>query len=167
MGARPGIDGLPATSFPAGVRNVPLEITESIAPVVFWRKALRDGSGGAGRYRGGDGQVIEVGHRRGEAFAINATFERVDHPARGRAGGHDGAPGIVRLASGARLQAKGRQLIPAGERLVAEMPGGAGLGEPRERDRAALADDVAQGRVSAEVARRVYGFEPSQPGESS
>ena len=87
MGARPGIDGLPATSFPAGVRNVPIEITESVAPLVFWRKTLRDGSGGAGRYRGGDGQVIEVGHRHGEAFSINATFERIVHPARGRAGG--------------------------------------------------------------------------------
>jgi N-methylhydantoinase B len=158
MGARPGMDGLPATSFPAGVRNVPMEITESITPLVFWRKTLRDGSGGAGRHRGGDGQIVEVGHRRGEAFSINPTFERVVHPARGRAGGHNGAPGIARLKSGALLQAKGRQTIPAGDRLVVEMPGGGGIGEPRERDRARLATDVAEGRVSEEVAKRVYGF---------
>ncbi len=158
MGARPGLDGLSATSFPAGVRNVPLEITESIAPLVFWRKTLRDGSGGAGRHRGGDGQVIEVGHRHGEAFSINATFERIVHPARGRDGGHDGAPGVVRLASGAPLQAKGRQVIPAGERLVAEMPGGGGLGDPRARDRERLARDIAEQRITHEAALRDYGF---------
>ena len=160
MGARPGLDGLSATSFPAGVRNVPLEIIEAVAPLVFWRKTLRAGSGGAGRHRGGDGQVVEVGHRHGEAFSITATFERIDHPARGREGGHDGAPGVVGLKSGVLLKAKGRQLIPAGDRLVAQMPGGGGIGDPRERDRALVARDLHEGRISAESARLVYGFEP-------
>ncbi|HSH90407.1 MAG TPA: hydantoinase B/oxoprolinase family protein, partial [Ramlibacter sp.] len=82
MGARPGLDGLAATSFPAGVRNVPIEIIEAITPLVFWRKELRGGTGGAGRYRGGDGQIVEVGHRDGDPFSINPTFERVVRPAR-------------------------------------------------------------------------------------
>jgi N-methylhydantoinase B len=127
-GARPGQDGLSATPYPSGVKNVPVEVTETVAPVVVWRKDLRDGSGGAGRFRGGDGQVMEVAHRHGEAFGIFATFERVKHPARGRHGGADGAAGVVRLGSGARLNAKGFQVIPAGDRLVVEMPGGGGMG---------------------------------------
>lgn len=127
-GARPGQDGLSATPYPSGVRNVPVEVTETVAPIVVWRKDLRDGSGGAGAFRGGDGQVMEVAHRHGEAFGIFATFERVHHPARGRHGGEDGARGVVRLASGATLKAKGFQVIPAGDRLIVEMPGGGGMG---------------------------------------
>lgn len=156
MGARPGLDGLSATSFPPGVRNVPIEITEAIAPLVFWKKALRTGTGGHGRHRGGDGQVIEVGHRHGEAFSINPTFERVVWPARGADGGGNGATGRIRLASGAVLTPKGRQTIPAGDRLVAEMPGGGGIGAPRERDHAALARDIEYGYVGAAEARDIY-----------
>ncbi len=163
-GARPGLDGLPATAFPSGVRNVPLEITEAMTPLVFWRKALRDGSGGAGRWRGGDGQVVEIGHRRGEPFALNATFERVQNPARGRDGGEDGALGVVRLGSGTRISGKGRQTIPAGETLVVEMPGGGGFGAARARDPALVARDLAEGRITAEAAGRIYGCNQGENG---
>ena len=60
-GARPGKDGLSATSFPSGVRTIPVEATESIAPVVFYRREFREGSGGPGKFRGGLGQAIEIG----------------------------------------------------------------------------------------------------------
>ncbi|WP_270934970.1 hydantoinase B/oxoprolinase family protein [Falsiroseomonas oryzae] len=163
-GARPGLDGLHATAFPSGVRNVPLEITEAMTPLVFWRKALRDGSGGAGQWRGGDGQVVEIAHRRGEPFALNATFERVAHAARGRAGGQDGALGVVRLGSGRLLSGKGRQVIPAGERLVVEMPGGGGFGPPAARDPARVVRDVAEGRIDAAAAERLYGFNARESG---
>ncbi len=128
-GARPGKDGLSATAFPSGVRNTPVEITESIAPLIFTRKELLEGSGGEGRYRGGDGQIIEVEHAEGAPFAVLALFDRIDHPARGRDGGGSGAPGAVRLASGVDLKGKGKQIVPSGERLILELPGGGGLGE--------------------------------------
>ena len=60
-GARPGADGLSATAFPSGVRNVPVEVNEAIAPIVVWRKEYRQDSGGAGEFRGGLGQIMEVG----------------------------------------------------------------------------------------------------------
>lgn len=126
-GARPAQDGLSATPYPSGVKNVPVEVTETVAPLVVWRKDLRDGSGGEGKYRGGDGQIMEVAHRHGEAFGIFATFERVKYPPRGRHGGGNGANGVVKLASGEVLKAKGFQVIPAGDRLVVEMPGGGGM----------------------------------------
>ena len=142
-GARPWRDGLSATAFPSGVRNTPVEITESIAPVIFHRKEFREGSGGDGQYRGGHGQVIEVSHAEGAPFAIFALFDRVDHPARGRHGGADGAPGTVRLTSGKTLKTKGKQIIPAGERLLMELPGGGGYGDPAKRDPGLREKDLA------------------------
>ena len=127
-GARPRQDGLSATPFPSGVRNVPVEITETIAPVVVWKKEYRPDSGGVGRQRGGLGQVMEVEHRHGAAFGIFATFERVHFAARGRDGGGDGAKGRLSLADGTVLKGKGFQVIPEGGRLVVEMPGGGGFG---------------------------------------
>ncbi len=146
-GARPGRDGLDATAFPSGVRTMPVEATENVAPVVFWRKELRPGSGGAGRMRGGLGQVMEIGTKGDLAFAVNAIFDRVAHAPRGRAGGADGAPGAVRLKSGAVLRTKGYQVIPDGDRLVLELPGGGGYGDPAERDRALTARDISDGLV--------------------
>lgn len=152
-GARPGKDGLSVTAYPSGVRNVSLEILETQAPLIFERKEYRTDSGGAGTVRGGLGQVIEVRHADPHAgFLIAAAFDRVHNPARGALGGHDGAAGRLRLASGAELQAKGRQLVPAGDRLVVETPGGAGLGAPLARDPARLASDLRQGLVSAQAA---------------
>jgi N-methylhydantoinase B len=146
-GARPGQDGLDATAFPSGVRAMPVEVTEHGAPIVIWQKELRAGSGGTGRWRGGLGQTVEVGTRDGAAFEVLAMYERVQTPARGRAGGGDGAAGTVRLASGAPLKAKGLQAIPAGDRLVLELPGGAGLGDPALRDAAQAAADREAGRM--------------------
>jgi N-methylhydantoinase A/oxoprolinase/acetone carboxylase beta subunit/N-methylhydantoinase B/oxoprolinase/acetone carboxylase alpha subunit len=127
-GARPGKDGLSATAFPSGVRNTPVEITESIAPLIFRRKEYRPASGGGGRFRGGDGQVIEITHAEGAPFAIFALFDRIDNPARGRNGGGEGAAGGIRLGSGARLKGKGKQIVPAGDAVILELPGGGGYG---------------------------------------
>jgi N-methylhydantoinase B len=156
-GARPHQDGLSATPFPSGVRNVPVEATEAITPLVILRKELRQDSGGAGKYRGGLGQVMEVSSREDAAFGIFAGFERVKFPARGRNGGGSGQCGAVSLKSGVELQPKGLQVVPAGERLLIEMPGGGGMGAPAERDLEAVRRDVRLGYLSAEAARRDYG----------
>ncbi|MFO1024682.1 MAG: hydantoinase B/oxoprolinase family protein [Acetobacteraceae bacterium] len=158
-GARPAQDGLSATPFPSGVRNVPVEATEAITPLVIWRKELRQDSGGPGRYRGGLGQVMEVGSRENAPFGIFARFERVRHPARGRKGGGPGAPGRLSLASGTVLKAKGLSVVPPNDRLVIEMPGGGGMGVPTEREPDALRNDVRLGYVSPQAARQDYGTE--------
>lgn len=157
VGARPTLDGLSATPFPSGVRMVPIEITEAISPLVVWRKEYRQDSGGPGAYRGGLGQVMEIGSREHEPFAIFATFDRTEYPARGRNGGGSGALGGVALKSGTKLRSKGRQTIPAGEVLVLQMPGGGGYGSPLQRDTAAVLADVRAGFVSREKAREAYG----------
>ncbi len=155
-GARPAQDGLSATPFPSGVRNVPVEATEAITPLVIWRKELRQDSGGAGKFRGGLGQVMEVSSREDASFGIFARFERVRHAARGRNGGGPGALGRLSLASGAVLPAKGLSVVPPGDRLVIEMPGGGGMAPPAERDPDAVRRDVRMGYLSAEAAQRDY-----------
>ncbi len=157
-GARPNQDGLSATPFPSGVRNVPVEATEAITPLVIWRKELRQDSGGAGRYRGGLGQVMEVSSREDAAFGLFAGFERVKFPARGLNGGGPGERGGVSLKSGVTLQPKGLQVVPAGERLVIEMPGGGGMGPASERDPESVRRDVRLGYLSASAAKRDYGI---------
>ena len=147
-GARPGLDGLTATAFPSGVRTMSVEATEQVGPIIVWRKEIRDGSGGAGRFRGGLGQVIEIAPADGYQFEFSAMFDRVNNPARGRAGGLDGARGAVRLDDGTPFGSKGRQTVPAGRRLILELPGGGGFGDPAERDPAAAANDLAQGYVT-------------------
>jgi N-methylhydantoinase B len=155
-GARPMKDGLSATAYPSGVKGTPVEIAESITPLIFWRKEFREDSGGAGTMRGGLGQVIEVGSRIGKPFDLLAAYDRIDHPPRGRDGGKDGAAGAVSLKSGKVLKGKGFQLIPPDDRLVVMTPGGGGIGDPTKRDRAKLAKDVSEGLVSAEGAK-AYG----------
>ena len=156
-GARPDKDGLSATAFPSGVRTIPIEATETIAPVIFGRREFRDGSGGAGRFRGGLGQVIEIGGVDGMPISLLCNFERVFHPARGRGGGQPGAPGGVTLRSGRPIGPKGRQTVPGGDMIRLELPGGGGHGDPRRRDPTQVAADVADGLVSRESAERDYG----------
>ena len=158
-GARPHQDGLSATPFPSGVRNVPVEATEAITPLVIWKKELRQDSGGAGQYRGGLGQVMEVSSREDAAFGIFAGFERVKFPARGRNGGGAGQRGALSLKSGVELKPKGLQVVPAGERLVIEMPGGGGMGPAAKRSPEAVRRDVRLGYLSAEAAKREYSVE--------
>lgn len=147
MGARPGLDGLSATAFPSGVMTMPIEATEQVGPVIVWRKELRPGSGGDGQHRGGLGQIIEIEPAPGHEFDFSAMFDRVNHAARGRDGGKDGAAGIVALDDGTALKPKGWQHVPAGRRLVLHLPGGGGYGDPAQRDAEARATDVRRGYV--------------------
>ncbi|MDB5655923.1 MAG: hypothetical protein JWQ94_3536 [Tardiphaga sp.] len=156
-GARPGKDGLSATAFPSGVRNVPVEVTEAMSPLLVKRKEYRTDSGGPGQFRGGLGQVMEVITLDDAAFAISANYDRVLYPARGRNGGGDGRAGRLSLGSGALLKSKGQQTIAKYESVVIEMPGGGGLGHPFDRDPVAVAEDVHLGMVSAAAATKDYG----------
>ncbi|GGJ18789.1 hydantoinase B/oxoprolinase family protein [Neoroseomonas lacus] len=164
-GARPKQDGLSATPFPSGVRNVPVEITEAITPLVVWKKEFRRGSGGPGRQRGGLGQRMEIENRDAAAFGIQARFERGEYPARGRSGGAPGGLGRLSLEQGGPLKVKGLQVIPAGDRLIVEMPGGGGYGDPFTRDPTLVARDVRYGLIEPEQAEADYGVILTASGE--
>jgi N-methylhydantoinase B len=139
------------------VKNVPIEVNEAVSPIVVWRKEYRQDSGGAGEFRGGLGQIMEVATLDKAPFAISAYYDRVEHPPRGREGGQNGAAGTVVLTSGKVLRGKGHQTVPQTERCIISMPGGGGLGSPRARPIDVVAEDVRLGFVSVEAARRDYG----------
>ncbi|MEJ6395443.1 hydantoinase B/oxoprolinase family protein [Gymnodinialimonas sp. 2305UL16-5] len=157
-GARPELDGLNATAFPSGVMTMPIEATEHAGPVIIWRKELRPDSGGAGKTRGGLGQFMEVGAMPGFEFDIQAMFDRGDHPARGRRGGQAGAPTRIAQDDGTAMRVKGKQFVPAGRRVQMAFPGGAGYGDPAERDSALVKRDLARGYITAEMAAEIYGL---------
>jgi len=157
-GGRPTKDGLSATAYPSGVRGTPVEINETVAPVVVWRKEYRIDSAGPGTFRGGLGQIIEIETAIGKDFELLAAFERIDYPARGRKGGKDGEAGSVSLQSGGSLRGKGTQMIAAGERLIIKTPGGAGHGEPAGRDPAHVQSDLENGLISMDAAKGVYAY---------
>jgi len=159
VGARPGKDGLSTTAFPSGVGTIPVEITEDQSPLVFWRKEYLPDSGGPGAHRGGLGQVIEIANSEEAPFTISAaTFDRMRFPPRGRDGGRDGRKGSAKLGSGQDLATKATHMVPAGDSLVVELPGGGGLGDPKKRVRARIEADIASGLVTRESAKRDYGF---------
>ena len=155
-GARPTQDGLNATAFPSGVRTMPVEATENVAPIIIWRKELKSDSGGAGRTRGGAGQVIEFATKGDLEFSVNASFDRIANVPKGREGGMDGAAGRVAQKTGKTLRTKGFQIIPDGDRLVLELPGGAGMGDPKSRHPGSVLNDVRDGLVSCNSAHQDY-----------
>ena len=88
------------------MRSTPIEITETVAPLIFWRKEYIPDSGGAGEHRGGLGQVMEVAHAEGAAFAVSKMFERVRNAARGQGWGRGG-----RRGAGIHVPGAGRSCV--------------------------------------------------------
>jgi len=161
-GARPSLDGMSATAFPSGVMTMPVEATEHAGPVIIWRKELRPDSGGAGQFRGGLGQYMEVGAQEGHEFDFSAMFDRLRHPARGRRGGLNGAPTTIAQDDGTVMQGKGKQFVPHGRKVMMAFPGGAGYGALADRTQAAIRRDLALGYITQAAARSVYGLSEAE-----
>ena len=163
MGARPDKDGLSTTSFPSGIATTPVEVIEASSPLIFRRKEFRPDSGGPGRHRGGLGQTIEIGVRTGEPYVVSALSDRFKFAAQGYAGGGPGAPGGFLTSSGKEVNPKLSVSMEAEETFTLELPGGGGFHDPCSRPRELVARDVAEGLVSTQMARELYGTELDQP----
>lgn len=140
--------------------NLPVEALELEAPIRVHRLALRPDSGGPGQYRGGLGLIKEF-ELLGEDAIFTHRGERHYFPAQGSAGGGSGAcetSTIVR-ASGAVEEIPSKQVatLHRGDRVIVQTPGGGGYGDPALRDPAALAADIADGKVSPGEAATNYG----------
>jgi N-methylhydantoinase B len=156
-GARSSKDGLSAVGFPSGVAGVPAEIVESLSPVVVKRRELRPNSGGAGKWRGGLGQLTEF-VRRGEGrWSVSSIADRTKYPALGLLGGQAGAAGEVALGDGTQLHAKSLVDLGTGDTVHVNLPGGGGYGEPLQRDIQRVLWDVIEGYVTPEEAEKNYG----------
>jgi N-methylhydantoinase B len=146
IGGRPGKDGLSTMAFPSGIGGIPIEITEAQCPLWFKEKQYLPNSGGAGEWRGGLGQRIEILNRQAAPFTISAaTFDRIKNAAQGRGGGRPGSLGLAKRGSGTRLPDKGIHLIAKGDSLIVELPGGGGFGDPAKRRTELVAADLKAG----------------------
>ncbi|MGR3616809.1 MAG: hydantoinase B/oxoprolinase family protein [Paracoccaceae bacterium] len=156
-GARPSADGLSATAYPSGVWGSQIEITESVAPVTVWGRELRTDSGGAGQFRGGLGQRIELSAANDAAFLVFLSVERLRFAAQGRAGGLPGALGRIHFAGeDTDIPGKGELRVEPGQRLIFETPGGGGFGDPRRRAKDRVKQDLKRGIISHD-GTKAYG----------
>jgi N-methylhydantoinase B len=163
-GARHNGDGMNATIAinDGDTHNGPSEQVEAKYPLLVERYALRQDSGGAGRFRGGLGteQIVQA---RGE-IRFSSQMDRVRCKPWGLQGGLSGLGNGVAIA---RFGAEKETLFPNGKALnqvlkpgdafVLRSGGGGGFGSPLERDLDMLERDVRCGYVSREKAEELYG----------
>jgi N-methylhydantoinase B len=141
--------------------NAVIEALEAKNPIVIEKYALRPDSGGPGRHRGGLG--IETRVRATAPMRTNVHVERTKCAPWGLNGGAEALPNRVHLErdgvsfSNGNGKLDNEQMKP-GDVLVIESGGGGGYGDPHERSRATVVDDVRNGYVTAQAARRDYGL---------
>jgi N-methylhydantoinase B len=163
LGGNPDGDGLNHGNNPISTATIPpLEILESLYPVMFTQWALRPDSGGPGQHRGGLGAIYELTTLSESGAEVFLLGERGKYPPFGVNGG--GAAALNRFVyetgTGERtppLVSKITDIkIQAGQKVRLETPGGGGFGDPAARDPSRVARDVRLGYVSRDAARRDY-----------
>ncbi|MFH1795549.1 MAG: hydantoinase B/oxoprolinase family protein [Pseudomonadota bacterium] len=156
-------DGLSNGCSTIGIsKSPPVEVMEQAFPVLYRHYALHEGSGGAGRHRGGFGLAYEIELLRGQARASFVMDHGRTGPL-GALGGEDGGVNKVKVIRDGKEHVpphlSKEQDIPlsAGDRVQVKTPGGGGYGDPRERDRALVARDVAMGYYTPQEAEARFG----------
>jgi N-methylhydantoinase B len=159
-GAGVGHDGVTATATHlSNLHTTPIEILESEFPCRITRFGLVADSGGAGEWRGG--LAMQREYELLESATVIRRFNKTRFPPQGLAGGKPGSRArfVLRLGTKQEFETKAsaRVEMAAGERFLLQSAGGGGYGDPRRRDRAALASDMAEGYVSPDAAAKDYG----------
>ena len=166
MGGTRALDGANGVSTgTSNAMNIPVEAVEIDYPVRITRYELVPGSAGAGAHRGGLGILREY-EMLAESASVNVRGDRMLFAPRGSEGGGDATPSayFLRDADGPEqaLPSKYSDRIRQGQRLRIVTPGGGGFGDPHGRDRQAVADDLRDGRITAEEAAAVYGLRAAE-----
>ena len=160
-GGTPVRDGNDGLTNPASLAaNIPIEVAESEFPIVVERYGLVPDTGGAGEHRGG--LAIERSWRcLTPRTSLIVRSDRADRPPYGLCGGGPGgrSSNLLIHPDGTEevLPAMFSTTIEAGDVYAHRMAGGGGWGDPFTRDPAAVADDVANEKVSVAAARELYG----------
>jgi N-methylhydantoinase B len=141
-----------------------VEVDELHHPIRVVEQRLLPDTEGPGRFRGASSLLAEYGPIEGTTLTVMYASDGTVNPARGARGGGDGARSrqLKRHRDGTLEEAPptGAVVLEPGETIVSISSGGGGYGPPRERDPARVRHDVAEGWISAERAREVYGVEP-------
>jgi len=163
LGGNPESDGLNHSNNPISTATIPpVEILESLYPVMFTQWALRPDSGGPGMHRGGLGAIYEIEALAEGGADVFLIGERGKYPPFGVNGGRPAALNrfVYETDKGEKsppLTSKITDVkIRRGQKVRLETPGGGGFGDPAARDPALVARDVRLGYVSREAARRDY-----------
>jgi N-methylhydantoinase B len=169
FGARATKDGLDGVQVHiTNTSNLPIEALEAAYPLLVRRYELVTDSGGPGRWRGGMGFVREIEVLRGEATAQAQVARVVASPwglfggwpgGRQRAVGSRADGALVELPTGPN---GGQVHLRGGESLAITTSGGGGYGDPKTRDRALVARDLREGRISRRAAIEDYGLSPDE-----
>jgi N-methylhydantoinase B len=130
--------------------NHPVEAGEAKSPIVYIQRALRQDSGGAGRWRGGLGEITEIEVL--QPALVQSHLERTICPPWGLFGGKDALPNQVGIG---RLDVHPMR-VEAGETCTTAMGGGGGFGDPLDREPWRVLEDVRNQYVSLEAAERDY-----------
>ncbi len=162
-GGNAGHDGLSNGCSTIGIsKSPPVEIMEQAYPVLYRQYALREGSGGAGRQRGGFGLAYEIELLRGEARA-SFVMDHGRFGPQGALGGRDGMVNTVTVFRDGQPHVpphlSKEQDIPlrAGDRVLVGTPGGGGYGDPFERDPQLVLRDVSLGYYTRQQAADLFG----------
>jgi N-methylhydantoinase B len=131
QGALADHPGRACLSMPSNISNTPIEVTEAEMPIIYERKAVARGTGGDGRWRGGDGQEVTLRSVHDEPIHVTCLTERLENPAAGLDGGGPGAPGVLEVDGVAVPEPKGRFMLAPGSRITLRTPGGGGFGDVR------------------------------------
>ncbi len=165
QGASTHGDGKAGLLYPTSAANTAIEVFEARVPVLVVEKVFLTDSGGAGQTRGGLGQRVRFRKLHDDGLPTLAALfpEGAKAVLPGLAGGHSGARAFagVRAPDGTLLRDCGAgelvTLTGSGENAEIVFAGGAGYGDPRRRPADLVARDVADGCVSEDAARDVYG----------
>ncbi len=155
MGARPTKDS-PTTLFPFVISDIPIEVIENEFPLFVRKREMIDDSGGAGKYRGGLGQEIEVQVRSKKPATFFCMQERIQHPPLGLHGGLPGMAADLVINDTIRPHPKKGYILQPGDTVRIRANGGGGYGFAAKRDPEKVLTDVLDGYVSVEQAERVY-----------
>jgi len=156
-GALEGLDGWCTLPHPSNMAAVPVEVWEALTHTTIESKQLVPDSGGPGRWRGGLGQEVVLRNDTGHPIVTLGMGNRTMFPARGVFSGGDGTL-RTHAIDGQPVHAKGRHELAPGQRMNITEAGGGGFGDPKARARAAITEDVAQGYVSRQAAKDIYGW---------
>jgi N-methylhydantoinase B len=172
-GGNAGHDGLTNGCSTIGIsKSPPVEVMEQAFPVLYRHYALREGSGGAGKHRGGFGLAYEVELLRGEARA-SFVMDHGRFGPQGVLGGRDGMVNEVTVFRDGKAHVpkhlSKEQDIPlkAGDRVRVATPGGGGYGNPSDRDPALVRHDIAMGYYTPEQAEVLFGAAIDEPIDAS